>query len=197
MYIRGRAQSGKDMFYRFYLEILVILTAVLLMGGSWYGYTSTFDSGTVGLMSVNIAQGERPLFFYGQPYFGALEAYLAALFISLFGFSEFVISLSPISFTLAWVVFTYLLFSRIHNRTAGLVAAEAHGEKCRSKEDPMAIPINIHQQPHQGGIAVRELSWEESGWDELAAAGSQRGQAFPTLVDWRPQNWWEPFWTEA
>lgn len=49
----------------------------------------------------------------------------------------------------------------------------------------MAIPINIYQQPHQGGIVVRELSWEESGWDELAAGSGQRGQAFPTLVDWR------------
>ncbi|MBU0944953.1 MAG: glycosyltransferase family 39 protein [Proteobacteria bacterium] len=110
-------------FHTFFLGVILFTAAVLLVAGSWFSYTSTFDTATVGLMSVNIVQGDRPLFFYGQPYFGALEAYLAALYIAVFGFSEFVVSLSPISFTLAWIVFSYLLFSRIHNRTAGLVAA--------------------------------------------------------------------------
>lgn len=108
---------------RWLLGAIFTAAAVLLLAGSWYSYTSTFDTATVGLMSVNIAQGDRPLFFYGQPYFGALEAYLAALFISLFGFSEFVVSLSPISFTLAWIIFSFLLFARIHDRTAGIIAA--------------------------------------------------------------------------
>ena len=111
------------LFQRLSLGAILFSAAALLLLGSWYSYTSTFDTGTVGLMSVNIVNGDRPLFFYGQPYFGALEAYLAAVFIFLFGFSEFVVSLSPISFTLAWIFFSYLLFSRIHSRTAGLIAA--------------------------------------------------------------------------
>ena len=110
-------------FHRLFLGAILLLAALLLLCGSWFSYTSTFDTATVGLMSVNILQGDRPLFFYGQPYFGALEAYLGALFIWVFGFSEFIVSLSPITFTLAWILFSYLLFSRIHNRTAGLVAA--------------------------------------------------------------------------
>lgn len=109
--------------HRWYLGAILLAAAVLLLSGSWFCYTSTKDTATVGLMAVNIVEGERPLFYYGQNYFGALEAYAAALFVSLFGFSEFVLSLAPISFTLAWVFFSYLLFSRIHNRTAGLVAA--------------------------------------------------------------------------
>jgi len=111
------------MFQRLLLGTILFSAAMLLLFGSWYCYTSTFDTATVGLMSVNILQGDRPLFFYGQPYFGALEAYLGAFYLSLFGFSEFVISLSPITFTLAWIVFTYLLFTRIHNRTAGIISA--------------------------------------------------------------------------
>ncbi len=102
---------------------IILSAAVLLLVGSWFCYTSTFDTATVGLMSINILHGERPLFYYGQPYFGALEAYLAALYLALFGFSEFVVSLSPITFTLGWVFFSYLLFTRVHNRTAGLIAA--------------------------------------------------------------------------
>ncbi len=109
--------------HRLLLGAIFCSAALLLLSGSWFCYTSTFDTATVGLMSVNILEGDRPLFFYGQPYFGALEAYLAALFLSIFGFSEFVISLSPISFTLAWILFSYLLFTRIHNRITGLVAA--------------------------------------------------------------------------
>lgn len=106
---------------------ILLSAAFLLLAGSWFCYTSTFDTGTVGLMSVNILHGERPLFYYGQPYFGALEAYLAALYLALFGFSEFVISLSPITFTLGWIFFSYLLFTRIHNRTAGIIAATCTG----------------------------------------------------------------------
>jgi hypothetical protein len=74
-------------------------------------------------MGVNILQGDRPLFFYGQPYFGALEAYLAAFYIQLFGFSELAVSLAPISFTIAWIISTYLLFARCHSKAAGLIAA--------------------------------------------------------------------------
>jgi hypothetical protein len=105
------------------LGVIFSSASVLLIAGSWFCYTSTFDTATVGLMSVNILQGDRPLFFYGQPYFGALEAYFGAFYLSLFGFSEFVLSLSPISFTLGWIFFTYLLFSRIHNKDTGLIAA--------------------------------------------------------------------------
>jgi hypothetical protein len=109
--------------HRLLLGTILFFAALLLLAGSWFSYTSTFDTATVGLMSVNILEGERPLFFYGQPYLGALESYLAALFLGVFGFSEFVLSLAPISFTLAWILFSYLLFARIHNRTAGIVAA--------------------------------------------------------------------------
>lgn len=101
---------------------ILLIAALLLLTGSWYCYTSTFDTATVGLMSVNITRGEYPLFFYGQPYFGALEAYVAALYITVFGFSEFILTLSPISFTLLWVIFTYLLFSRIFTPAAGKIA---------------------------------------------------------------------------
>ncbi|MCF6188653.1 MAG: hypothetical protein L3J49_14415, partial [Desulfobulbaceae bacterium] len=113
--------------FRLALAGILLSAAFLLLAGSWYCYTSTFDTATVGLMGVNILHGERPLFYYGQPYFGALEAYLAALYLFVFGFSEFVVSLSPITFALGWVFFSYLLFTRIHSRTAGLIAAACTG----------------------------------------------------------------------
>jgi len=48
---------------RLFLGLIVVFAAVLLLTGSWFSYTSTFDTGTVGLMSVNIVHGDRPLFF--------------------------------------------------------------------------------------------------------------------------------------
>jgi hypothetical protein len=52
----------------------------------------------------------------------------------------------------------------------------------------MSGTTNIHHLPHVGGIAVQELSWEESGWDTLSGATAQSRASeirFPTLVDWR------------
>ncbi|HZK66410.1 MAG TPA: hypothetical protein VFD42_02545, partial [Chloroflexota bacterium] len=36
------------------------------------------DEAIVGIMGLHILQGERPAFYYMQPYMGSLEAYLAA-----------------------------------------------------------------------------------------------------------------------
>src|SRR5579872_2406984 len=44
------------------------------------------DEGTMGLMARHIIHnGEHPIYFYGQAYMGALEAYLGAALFPLFG----------------------------------------------------------------------------------------------------------------
>lgn len=103
--------------------ILVVAFCFRLATALW-SYSSTFDTATVGLMAVNILEkGERPLFFYGQRYFGALEAYLAALIFLVFGVSEISLSMAPILCSLGWIVATYQLFKAWNGRAAGLVAA--------------------------------------------------------------------------
>src|SRR5579883_3406965 len=37
------------------------------------------DEALFGIQAQHILQGERPIYFYGIPYFGSLEAYVAAL----------------------------------------------------------------------------------------------------------------------
>jgi len=87
-------------------------------------YFSNFDTGTVGWMAVNILEGERPAFFYGQNYMGALEAYVGAIMIGLFGVSDLAISLSTTLFAAFWIWSNYLLFTTIaKNRRSGLIAA--------------------------------------------------------------------------
>ncbi|GEM_PF-1951040 len=108
------------------LLALLALYAAMCLYGSWTGFTGDFDTGTVELMAVNIASGEDfPLFWYGLHYAGALEAYVAAAMIRLFGFSELALTLSPLLFSLLWLAGTYLLFAEILDRRAGLVATLA------------------------------------------------------------------------
>jgi hypothetical protein len=54
------------------------------------------DQAIVGLMALDIAEGRRwPIFFDGQRYMGALEAYTAAVFVKLFGHSPASVAMAP------------------------------------------------------------------------------------------------------
>ena len=83
------------------------------------------DQSVVGLMALDIAAARRfPLFFDGQRYMGAVEPYLAAVFVHLFGHTLQVIALAPL---LAFALFTagqFIVWSRWSNpATAHLAAA--------------------------------------------------------------------------
>ncbi len=84
------------------------------------------DEALVGIQAERIAAGvERPLpvFFYGQYYMGALEAYLAAGVFRLVGPSVAALRLVPLLFALALVALTYELARRTAGRTAARYAA--------------------------------------------------------------------------
>jgi hypothetical protein len=105
------------------LAAIVALGFALRLNLSVKAFFSTSDTSTVGLMGIHILEGERPLFYYGQNYMGALEAYVAAVMFALFGVSTTSLSLSPILFALGWIAATYLLFSELFDPRAGLAAA--------------------------------------------------------------------------
>jgi hypothetical protein len=76
-----------------------------------------------GLMALHIARGqELPVFFYGQHYFGALEAYLIAGLFKLFGFRPWLIVAPALAASLALIPITYALGARLAGPTAGLLA---------------------------------------------------------------------------
>lgn len=107
--------------------LLLLITLVVAFAFRCYLslriYLTNFDTATVGLMGLNILDGDRPLFYYGQGYMGALEPYLASGLFALFGASEFTLSLSPILFSVAWIAGTYLLFAELYGPRGGLAAA--------------------------------------------------------------------------
>ena len=63
---------------RIFCILIVILGVLLRLVLTAYGWPQTnSDEDTMGLMTLHIANhGELPIFFYGQNYMGALEAYL-------------------------------------------------------------------------------------------------------------------------
>ena len=94
------------------------------------------DEALVGIQAERILQGNFPVYFYGIPYFGSLEAYLAAPFVALLGPSTYALRLEATLVSLVLVWLTYRLASfladaahlptyahRCFTLVAGLVAA--------------------------------------------------------------------------
>lgn len=79
--------------------------------------------GVVGLMARHILAGERPVFYYGQYYMGALEAYGAALAFRLFGESMETLRAVPALFAVLWIPLAGALAARLFGRRAGWLAA--------------------------------------------------------------------------
>lgn len=82
------------------------------------------DQGVVGLMALDIAAGRRwPIFFDGQRYMGAIEAYTAALLVRVLGFAPAVVSLAPTFYFSLLVAGQYLAWSAWSGRGRGHLAA--------------------------------------------------------------------------
>src|SRR4051794_14470517 len=82
------------------------------------------DQAIVGLMALDIAAGRRlPIFFDGQRYMGAVEAYVAALWVVLFGHSPVVVAMAPWLFFGLSVAGQYALWRRWGDRITGHLAA--------------------------------------------------------------------------
>jgi 4-amino-4-deoxy-L-arabinose transferase-like glycosyltransferase len=82
------------------------------------------DEAVLALMARHILQGERPIFFYGQSYMGALDAYLIALSFLIWGQSVLAVRLVQIVLYTGVLVTTYALAYRLNqDRFAATAAA--------------------------------------------------------------------------
>ena len=82
-----------------------------------------YDEAVTGLMALEILQGKHQILFWGQPYMGTLEAYLAALLFKLFGPSTLMLRLSLLIYGTAGVLALYALGRAAGGRRMGLLAA--------------------------------------------------------------------------
>lgn len=80
------------------------------------------DEAIIGIMGNHIRDGERPIFFYGQPYMGALQAYVAAVLFSIFGMSREAFKVITVPEFIAFAVSLYALARRTYNANAALLA---------------------------------------------------------------------------
>jgi hypothetical protein len=79
--------------------LLVIFTHAMIDG----------DEALVGIQAERILRGSRPVYFYGQPYMGSLEAYLAAAIFFFTGPSSWALRVVPTLLALPLVYLTWRL----------------------------------------------------------------------------------------
>lgn len=93
---------------RFGLLVILLIALALRLGLllSPFGEVDA-DESVVGLMALHILEGERPAFYWGQPYLGSLEAYLVAGAFALFGPSNQVLKLVPCAAFLLFIMLVY------------------------------------------------------------------------------------------
>jgi len=82
------------------------------------------DEAVVGLMARHIAfLGDRPVFYYGQPYLGSLEAFSAAPLFRLFGSSSALLKLVPTAYSLGFLVLSAIVAKRLFGTGPALATA--------------------------------------------------------------------------
>lgn len=110
-----------------WLWLGMILGGALLLRAALaaFVFASTRDTSVIGIMAVQILEGASPLFYAGQNYMGALEAYVVAAVFGLFGVSPFTLAVAPTLFAVLWCGSMYALFRRLSGRVAGGLAAAA------------------------------------------------------------------------
>jgi hypothetical protein len=104
------------------IVLIVAATIMRLVFTGQGGPLTNSDEDTIGVMALHIAyHGEHPIFFYGQYYMGAFEAYVAAVFFRLFGPSLFSLRLGLVLMFTGFLASTYLLTRWLYTRTWALV----------------------------------------------------------------------------
>jgi hypothetical protein len=82
------------------------------------------DEAVVGLMARHIAfLGERPVFYWGQPYIGSLEAFSAASLFQLLDSSTLLLKIVPSAYSLGFLAVSAMLARRLFGAGAGLATA--------------------------------------------------------------------------
>ncbi len=103
------------------MALAVALRALLIAFD--HGVTLDSDEAVIGLMARHIlAHGARPVFFYGQEYMGAFEAYLAAAVFAVTGASTLALKGMMLGLDLALVASFVALGRAVLGSRAGLFA---------------------------------------------------------------------------
>lgn len=104
-------QQLRKPWYSFLRSPLWICLLVALLIRVWLTYHThgviDGDEAMVGIQAEHILRGEHPIYFYGQPYMGSLEAYLTAILFAIAGPSVWMLRAEPILLSLVVVYLTW------------------------------------------------------------------------------------------
>ena len=75
----------------------------------------------MGIMALHIQEGQHPIFFYGQNYMGALEAYIGAGLFPFFGYAPFSLRLGLIVLFLLFLLSLYALSALLYTKRFALL----------------------------------------------------------------------------
>ena len=105
---RKRLHSLQGELYIFALILMATLLRVVLIYFNWP--TTNSDEGNMGILARHVAyNSEVPFFFYGHPYMGPIEGYLAAPLFHVFGPSTFALRLGLLPFFPLFLICMYYL----------------------------------------------------------------------------------------
>jgi hypothetical protein len=112
------ARLGEWAFIALTLALAAAGRLVLAARG-WPNFNS--DESIVGLMTNDIMRhGAHPVFFYGQNYMGALQAYLAVPFFLLLGATPFALLVTATAETILFFLILYLFTREVFSRAVAL-----------------------------------------------------------------------------
>jgi len=86
---------------------------------------TSYDEALTGLMGLAILRGEPQVFYWGQPYLGAIEGYVAALGFWVGGASTLTLRMTEVLFAFAWVWAVWSITRRIAGAPWALMAGLA------------------------------------------------------------------------
>ncbi len=141
------------------------------------------DEAIVGIMAQDIAAGRQlPIYFYGQRYMGALEAYAVAAASSLFDNQIHALRFAPAFFFALMVAVQYLMLARWFSRRGGLI-----GALTLIASAPMFLQWSISARGGYVEILLwgSALLWAYSEWFVPPTPTARRGLrkfAFGTLI---------------
>ncbi|MDY6794597.1 MAG: glycosyltransferase family 39 protein [Actinomycetota bacterium] len=124
---REARSSGRQRHYYIFLAVFILMAVAFALRLQNYFAMERYvgsDDGILGLMARHILyKGEWPVFFYGQAYNSAVDAYFMVPIFYILGPVAFGVKLSSLIPHLVAIPFFYLAGRELYDEKAGLAAA--------------------------------------------------------------------------
>ena len=103
------------------LVLAIFAFGIILRLLHWVLPVMDSDMAITGLMARHILKGEFPIFFWGQIYCGAIEAYLVAPVFAIFGASRYALNSIPVFLSILFVFIMYIMARRAFGEKVGVL----------------------------------------------------------------------------